>query len=701
MNWWMSLVIVLPLVISWKTMEIGLPRLLLLSAFLLVFLVTFHFCRGSRLEVRPLRPLTRALAGFSVIFFLLLIASSFMAANKQESLYAVIRYLMLGLPTILFALTVTREEDHLSRLCQAIALVLLIHSAIAILQVYHLALTEIPPPASGKPHGFMGNRNLLGSFLVLLFPFCAYLVYIGERKWKIAGGLILWLGTYATVLSQTRGAWVALGAAVVISNIFVFSLRRRFSPSLLGNWLKGMALFVVGTAAAVWLAIAIPNQEGLTESLATRSFSLVRPQEAQSENSVGRLLFWRESLAMLKDHPFLGVGPGNWRVVVQRYGFYKDFDKGNGLSAPDRAHSVYLQTGAEMGIPGFLTFFGIWFTAILLGARVILESKGDHRRMFGITSLACICTYAVNSIFNFPNECYAHSLVVALALGAAVGMYETTPRREPAPPALALNRAWLIAPAVFLSFCVYFGLVKAGFEHHARRAIGYQNLKNYELMLAEVAAGCQPLVTLAPRGFPLEIFGVSAYANLRRFDEALSMARRARMLNPWSVQILNQTGEVYSQMGRWDDALQCYQEALRLSPTSDIALKNAGTALYAKGLFKESCDTFLRSRYLDSETTVQRLGLAYLKLGDYEKAALIWREGLPRFPNSVTILENLAFVEYTHLKDLTNAYVHFQRLLTLAPNHPKHDEYAKVVQYLSRTVFPSPSALTNGTGVGK
>jgi O-antigen ligase len=99
---------------------------------------------------------------------------------------------------------------------------------------------------------------------------------------------------------------------------------------------------------------------GLKESLARRSISLIQPQEDMATGSSGaRLLVWRESLAMLKDHPVLGVGAGNWRILVQKYGFYRDYKRGAGTDAPDRAHNVYLQVALKRGarpglIPGWL-----------------------------------------------------------------------------------------------------------------------------------------------------------------------------------------------------------------------------------------------------------------------------------------------------------------------------------------------------------
>ena len=65
---------------------------------------------------------------------------------------------------------------------------------------------------------------------------------------------------------------------------------------------------------------------------------------------------------MLKQHPFFGVGLGNYKAVVVNYDT-------TGLVAADPhiAHNAYLEIGAEMGIPAlivYLFFLGATFRSL-------------------------------------------------------------------------------------------------------------------------------------------------------------------------------------------------------------------------------------------------------------------------------------------------------------------------------------------------
>ncbi|MCX5694704.1 MAG: O-antigen ligase family protein [Candidatus Omnitrophica bacterium] len=59
-----------------------------------------------------------------------------------------------------------------------------------------------------------------------------------------------------------------------------------------------------------------------------------------------RLNYWQESLAFIKVHPFVGVGPGNFNLHLSRY-----------------AHNSYLQILAEMGIFGLLSL--VWIICFI------------------------------------------------------------------------------------------------------------------------------------------------------------------------------------------------------------------------------------------------------------------------------------------------------------------------------------------------
>ena len=442
-----------------------------------------------------------------------------------------------------------------------------------------------------------------------------------------------------------------------------------------------MVLFFIGTILAIVISVALDKDKQLTGSLKERAASLARPVQgvAADESARGRLVFLRECLKLMREHPFFGVGAGNWKLVAPKYGS-EGLPNADGIVTRDRAHNVYFQTGAETGIAGFLVYLSIWVTVALIAFQVILGADRNERRMLGVASLAGICIYAVDSLFSFPNESVAHGLFLAFTLGSVVGVYEKLPLQvSPVVTPFSLKKAYLFVPVVFLAFSAYLGYAKENLEFRIKRANAYKKLNRHELILVEVDAGLSALATIDPLGDPLEFYSTHAYTGLGQLDNALKAIERAHELNPWSVRIWNEMGIVYVNMDRLDDAIRCYKEALRMAPKFDVALKNLGSAYHTQGLLKESTATLVKSQYQKDEYLVKLIGSDYRALAEYDKAAEVLRQGVHQFPNSSDMLEDLANLEYSQLNDATNAAQHFLQLLALRPNHPKRDEYRKII----------------------
>ena len=56
---------------------------------------------------------------------------------------------------------------------------------------------------------------------------------------------------------------------------------------------------------------------------------------------------------------------------------------------------------------------------------------------------------------------------------------------------------------------------------------------------------------------------------------------------------------------------------------------------------------------------------------------------LDKKSNHIPAMERLAFLYYRKLKDKISAKNMFQRILNTKPNHPKKNEYRKLIQLLS------------------
>ena len=183
-----------------------------------------------------LPPVTRLFIGLSLAFLGWNILSISWSINPTEAVLASNRVLLQVSLCAFFIITAPLLLERLGLLARILAVYLCFLSVLSILQ--YLGWTNFPIESSSPPAGLSGNRNLLGSILVILLPWALYLFFLGQRYWSIAGLIGLGAGVIALLLSQTRSAWVA--SFVAFSAIQILLMLRRSTFDLSGDTLKSL-----------------------------------------------------------------------------------------------------------------------------------------------------------------------------------------------------------------------------------------------------------------------------------------------------------------------------------------------------------------------------------------------------------------------------------------------------------------------------
>ena len=75
----------------------------------------------------------------------------------------------------------------------------------------------------------------------------------------------------------------------------------------------------------------------------------------------------------------------------------------------------------------------------------------------------------------------------------------------------------------------------------------------------------------------------------------------------------------------------------------------------------------------------QALGITYEQSQEYEQARRIYEQGLQYYPDDLTLLNNLAWIQLVHVDDKPSAYVYIKRAAALAPEGSGYHRYSGVV----------------------
>jgi O-antigen ligase/Tfp pilus assembly protein PilF len=274
-------------------------------------------------------------------------------------------------------------------------------------------------PHVGAPQtsGPFVNRNHFANYLALLWPLALTpVLFAGALTRSTAARLAFGVASatiaVALLWSLSRGGWLAAltgGVVLLLSGANRGTSRRTL--------LRPLAFVAASAAAAIALALAPIGEPGGNE------LDLRLEQTVTDTSSLtGRIVLWRDTLPLMRDHPWLGVGLGAWRDAFPRYDSSLRHHK-----RAHRAHNDYVQWVAETGLLGTVLLGGALFgiARLLAGALAVPTRRS---RPILAASVAGSAAVAVHACVDFGLQIPAIPVTLAVLLGLA--LRDSWPRRR-------------------------------------------------------------------------------------------------------------------------------------------------------------------------------------------------------------------------------------------------------------------------------
>jgi len=327
------------------------------------------------------------------IFCLGTIFSILGAANPQAGLFAV-RKMVLFL-ILLLATNLIASRKHAEFLFRGLFVQSLLAALVGVFQFvrqYHAARALHPDRlyvamTVERITGFMGHwMNFSGQQMLVFVALLAFLLMktgardsgfgIREKSESRSGSPVLWwlvLGAVALsiVLGFTRGVWLGCGAATLY-------LVARWKPRLL--WAVPVVL-VVGYLFA--------------PSMVRQRVAVMTHPRSDPSLSI-RLEMWGVATAMIRQHPWLGVGPNN---IEQQYVLYLPPGKTPEPGYHSHLHNNFFQLGAERGLPVLGAW--AWMMAALAWSIARQRRRLTQLRWVADAALAAWIAFVVEGFFEF------------------------------------------------------------------------------------------------------------------------------------------------------------------------------------------------------------------------------------------------------------------------------------------------------------
>ncbi len=248
-----------------------------------------------------------------------------------------------------------------------------------------------------RAHGLAGtDPNSLSATLGLSLPFHFFLFRLEKNRiLKALSLFIVVITIYTMILTGSRAGFLGLGAAVILSWWF---LPRRL-----------IRLFVLAAAGFTVIALMPPQYQERYASI------FAKERDASSQE---RIEVWKKGIRMFLDHPFIGVGTG-------AFGTANAEGYSEGRKSYLKAHNLYIQTGAELGMVGLVAFFG-YVVAMLYYMRKYRKFIVDKFRKktwsWGLLMAMQVSTLTLLVVGMFGHSLYRSNWFLYGALTIAIGL---------------------------------------------------------------------------------------------------------------------------------------------------------------------------------------------------------------------------------------------------------------------------------------
>ncbi len=271
------------------------------------------------------------------------------------------------------------------------------------------------------------NPNFFADFVI--FSSCILGgVYLANRQKKY---LVLGvLGLITLFFTESKGAWLAYTGAATLG---VLLYTNYCAPALKKYRLKINTLVLVAALGVSILAGIYTVKRFQSVSFRTHT--------------------WLATLEMIKDHPIMGVGVGNFKTVYAAYRRPQIFYIENSHNVETQhAENELLEQGAVSGIVGLLIFLWLMYRVFGLAVGSLRNSEFSPEKKFYLLGYtAALGGILAHSLVDISIRFASSGFFFALFMGLIISLCRPTEKTAAIPP--VSSPAWVLwAERLLLAF---------------------------------------------------------------------------------------------------------------------------------------------------------------------------------------------------------------------------------------------------------
>ena len=370
-----------------------LPFLPDMLSLLFMFFLVGVFFYGETFKEHQL--LTQNPIDFPIILYgIIIVISTITSINPTGSF----RDLALHLGGISFLFVMTNSIKNKEDFNKIVVMLVFSATLVALYGLYQYVVgveidaawldVENNPDIRTRVYSVFHNPNILAEYLIMTIPLSVSLFWYSKRMHK----KVIFLGTtlamsLALVLTLSRGGWLGFAFSALI---FILLVEKRLLLTLVPITLAGVYL--------------------LPQTIINRILSI---KNLSDTSNAYRIEMWDITIDIIRDHWIAGVGFGHLP-------FKQTFETYIRTMPTFHAHNTYLETAAEMGIPGLLVFLLLLFILFKYGINKLIRVEDRYISIMSagvLSGLGGVLLHgAVENILYLPKIIITFWILVSFVL---------------------------------------------------------------------------------------------------------------------------------------------------------------------------------------------------------------------------------------------------------------------------------------------
>jgi tetratricopeptide (TPR) repeat protein len=496
---------------------------------------------------------------------------------------------------------------------------------------------------------------------------------------------------------------------LILISLITFITLKKTTEKLI----KFHKLIIMFVGFVLWFsAINYTNRgfEANFERVLTRVESITPKQAKKAGNE--RIAAWTNTLEMIKDNPFIGVGVGQWPTIYPLYYDKKVKDRiFNERVRLRHLHNDHLELLANFGIIGFSFLLWLAFLVIQSSYKILNNIKSENRYLV-LGMVLSLTGFTITAIFTFPIKVYSPMLYafVFMALIANISFRnkgdgkgaKNIDKQQKFNHVCGDSDTYFVLDKPITKGLFVFALILttlAGWtayhwtmgEHyfHSTQAVkkDIRGISKHKLKLIQIKKSLEH----NPFRAKTLLLAGSAYLNNGKIDKGIAYFQDSLKISPYQTTPLLALSQAYRAKKDEVNQLKTLETFMEIDPKSVRAYARAAI-LYARKKDQKNANIAYHKMKQNFHYFLGRanfgpyfneVGKTAKTLSDYQFAKYVFSQGIKHHPKLATHYKNLGMIYYNYPKnkaEKNKGIIALKYALKINPRVQQHKAIRKIIK---------------------